>query len=323
MGVEMLVIRLLFLSTIIFIFGCSNSNDSNQIETSGSIEAVEVDIRTKVAGELIEINVNEGEKVFAGNVIAVIDDSDLQIQKAQAAAALNLAKAKLQTIIEGTRSEDKAQLEELVKQAQLNFNNAEQDFERIKNLFETQSISQKMYDDAKLRVEVAEAQLAAASENLKKAITGARQSEINAVKAAVEQAAAAVEAIEKRINDAVIKSPIDGYSTLMNFEKGEIVNAGAVLTRIVDLKNVWTKIFINEIDLGKVHLNQAVTIKVDAFDEREFKGRISYISPEAEFTPKNIQTKEERVKLVYAVKVSISNDDLLLKQGMQCDVFIK
>jgi len=323
MGVEMLVIRLLFLSTIIFIFGCSNSNDSNQIETSGSIEAAEVDIRTKVAGELIEINVNEGEKVFAGNVIAVIDDSDLQIQKAQAAAALNLAKAKLQTIIEGTRSEDKAQLEELVKQAQLNFNNAEQDFERIKNLFETQSISQKMYDDAKLRVEVAEAQLAAASENLKKAITGARQSEINAVKAAVEQAAAAVEAIEKRINDAVIKSPIDGYSTLMNFEKGEIVNAGAVLTRIVDLKNVWTKIFINEIDLGKVHLNQAVTIKVDAFDEREFKGRISYISPEAEFTPKNIQTKEERVKLVYAVKVSISNDDLLLKQGMQCDVFIK
>jgi len=319
----MLIIRLLFLSTIIFIFGCSNSNDSNQIETSGSIEAVEVDIRTKVAGELIEINVNEGEKVFAGNVIAVIDDSDLQIQKAQAAAALNLAKAKLQTIIEGTRSEDKAQLEELVKQAQLNFNNAEQDFERIKNLFETQSISQKMYDDAKLRVEVAEAQLAAASENLKKAITGARQSEINAVKAAVEQAAAAVEAIEKRINDAVIKSPIDGYSTLMNFEKGEIVNAGAVLTRIVDLKNVWTKIFINEIDLGKVHLNQAVTIKVDAFDEREFKGRISYISPEAEFTPKNIQTKEERVKLVYAVKVSISNDDLLLKQGMQCDVFIK
>jgi len=319
----MLVIRLLFLSTIIFIFGCSNSNDSNQIETSGSIEAAEVDIRTKVAGELIEINVNEGEKVFAGNVIAVIDDSDLQIQKAQAAAALNLAKAKLQTIIEGTRSEDKAQLEELVKQAQLNFNNAEQDFERIKNLFETQSISQKMYDDAKLRVEVAEAQLAAASENLKKAITGARQSEINAVKAAVEQAAAAVEAIEKRINDAVIKSPIDGYSTLMNFEKGEIVNAGAVLTRIVDLKNVWTKIFINEIDLGKVHLNQAVTIKVDAFDEREFKGRISYISPEAEFTPKNIQTKEERVKLVYAVKVSISNDDLLLKQGMQCDVFIK
>ncbi len=319
----MRILRLFLITTIIFIFGCSNSNDPNQIETSGTIEALEVDIKTKVPGELIDVKIKEGEKVKSGDVIFVIDDSDLQIQKAQAAAALDLAKAKFQTIIEGARSEDKAQLQEIVKQAQLNFNNAKQDFERIQSLFETHSVSQKMFDDAKLRVEVAETQLTSAKENLKKAVTGARQSEINAAKAAVEQAAAAVEAIEKRINDAVIKSPIDGYSTLMNFEKGEIVNTGAVLTRVIDLQNVWTKIFVNEIDLGKIHLNQNVIIKVDSFKEREFKGRISYISPEAEFTPKNIQTKEERVKLVYAVKVSISNDDLLLKQGMQCDVLIK
>jgi HlyD family secretion protein len=306
-----------------FIFGCSNENDSNQIETSGTIEALEVDIKTKVAGELIDIKIKEGEKVNAGDVIFVIDDSDLQIQKAQAVAALNLAKAKYQTIIEGTRPEDKAQLEELVKQAQLNSNNAKEDFERIQNLFETQSISQKMFDDAKLRVEVTEAQLTAAKENLKKAVTGARQSEINAAKAAVEQASASVDAIEKRISDAVIKSPINGFSTLINYEKGEIVNAGAVLTRVVDLQNVWTKVFINEIDLGKVQLNQDVTIKVDSFKDKRFIGRVSYISPEAEFTPKNIQTKEERVKLVYAVKIAINNGDLLLKQGMQCDVLIK
>ncbi|MBU2584210.1 MAG: efflux RND transporter periplasmic adaptor subunit, partial [Bacteroidetes bacterium] len=118
-------------------------------------------------------------------------------------------------------------------------------------------------------------------------------------------------------------SPIEGFTTLMNYEKGELVNAGAVLTRVVDLQSIWTKIFINEIDLGKIHLNQDVIIKADSFKDREFKGRISFISPEAEFTPKNIQTKEERVKLVYAVKVSISNDELLLKEGMQCDVLIK
>jgi HlyD family secretion protein len=306
-----------------FIFGCSNTNDSNQIETSGTIEALEVDIKTKVAGELIDIKIKEGEKVNAGDVIFVIDDSDLQIQKAQAVAALNLAKAKYQTIIEGTRPEDKAQLEELVKQAQLNSNNAKEDFERIQNLFETQSISQKMFDDAKLRVEVTEAQLTAAKEKLKMAISGARQSEINAAKAAVEQANAVVNAIDKRIDDSIIKSPTEGFTTLMNYEKGEIVNAGAVLTRVVDLQNVWTKVFINEIDLGKVQLNQDVTIKVDSFKDKRFIGRVSYISPEAEFTPKNIQTKEERVKLVYAVKIAINNDGLLLKQGMQCDVLIK
>ncbi|MBM4176807.1 MAG: HlyD family efflux transporter periplasmic adaptor subunit [Ignavibacteria bacterium] len=319
----MRIIRPILILTILLIFGCSNSNDSNQIETSGTIEASEVEIRTKVAGELIDIEIKEGEKVSTGDVIALIDDSDLQIQKAQAVAALNLAKAKYQTVIEGTRPEDKAQLEEFVKQAQLNYDNAKQDFERAENLFKSQSVSQKIFDDAKLRVEVAEAQFTAAKENLKKAVTGARQSEINAAKAAVEQANAAVDATDKRISDAIIKSPINGFSTLMNYEKGEIVNTGAVLTRVVDLQNVWTKIFINEIDLGKIHLNQEVIIKVDSFKDRQFKGRVSYISPEAEFTPKNIQTKEERVKLVYAVKVSINNDDLLLKQGMQCDVLIK
>lgn len=319
----MRIIKLILLFTICFIIGCSNQNGEEIIETSGTIEAVQVDIKSKITGELLEIQIREGAKVKPGDVIAVIDDADLQIQKAQAVAALNFSRAKYQTVIEGTRSEDKAQLEEFVRQSHLNFQNAKQDYERIKNLFETQSVSQKMLDDAKLRVEVAEAQLSAAKENLKKAITGARQSEINAAKAAVEQAKAQMDAIEKKINDAVIKSPIEGFTTLMNYEKGELVNAGAVLTRVVDLQSVWTKIFINEIDLGKIHLNQNVIIKVNSFKDREFKGRISYISPEAEFTPKNIQTKEERVKLVYAVKVSISNDELLLKEGLQCDVFIK
>ena len=319
----MRIIKLVLLFTTCFIIGCSNQNGKDLIETSGTIEATQVDIKSRVTGELLEIKIREGDKVRAGDVIAIIDDAELQIQKAQASAALNYAKAKYQTVIEGTRSEDKAQLEEFVKQAHLNFQNAKQDYERIKNLFETQSVSQKMLDDAKLRMEVVEAQLSAAKENLKKAITGARQSEINAAKAAVEQAKAAVDAVEKRINDAVVRSPIEGFTTLMNYEKGELVNAGAVLTRVVDLQSIWTKIFINEIDLGKIHLNQDVIIKADSFKDREFKGRISFISPEAEFTPKNIQTKEERVKLVYAVKVSISNDELLLKEGMQCDVLIK
>lgn len=319
----MRIIKLILLLKTCFIIGCSNQNGTDIIETSGTIEAVQVDIKSKVTGELLQIQIREGSKVKSGDVIAVIDDADLQIQKAQALAALNYTKAKYQTMIEGTRSEDKAQLEEFVRQSQLNFQNAKQDYERINNLFETQSVSQKMLDDARLRVEVAEAQLTAAKENYKKAVRGARQSEINAARATVEQAKAAVDAVEKRINDAVVRSPIDGFTTLMNYEKGEIMNAGAVLTRVVDLQSVWTRIFINEIDLGKISLNQEVIIKADSFSDREFKGRISYISPEAEFTPKNIQTKEERVKLVYAVKVSISNDELLLKEGMQCDVLIK
>lgn len=314
---------LILITTVILLIGCGDNDEKFSIETSGSIETSEVEIRSKVAGEILEYKVFEGQEVKSGDVLAMIDDADLQIQKSQAVAALEGAKAKYQTILEGVREEDKAQLEEIVRQAQVNFENAKNDFERMRSLFNQQSVSQKLFEDAEFRYQVAEAQLAAAKENLKKAVAGARQSEIRAAKAAVDQIKAQVDAIDKRINDAVIKTPIDGIVALLNFERGEIVNVGSVITRIINLKDAWTKIYVNEPDLAKVSVGQEVVIKVDGFENREFVGRVAYISPDAEFTPKNIQTKEERVKLVYAVKISVSNEEKLLKQGMQCDVMIK
>ena len=313
-----------FPSLLIFIFvlvSC-NSNEKNLIETSSSIEATTFEIRSKISGDLQKIYVSEGETVRKGDTLFIIDRKDLLLQYNQVVANYNSALAKYQTILQGVRSEDKAQLREAVRQSEANFENAKKDFERVKNIFENQSVSQKVFDDAKLRLDVAEAQLKSAKENLLKAERGPLKSEIEASKSQVDVAKAQVEMLEKKLNDAIIISPANGYVSLINYDEGELVTAGSLLTKITNLDDVFVKVYVNQLDLGKIKIGDEAEIKPDAYPDKTFKGRIVFISNEAEFTPKNIQTKEERVKLVYAVKIRVENSEHLLKDGMLCDVLI-
>lgn len=304
------------------LFSC-NSNDRNLIETSSAIEATEIEIRSLVTGKIKKILVDEGDFVKQNDTLILIDDEELQIQLKQAEANLRFAEAKNEIVVKGVREEDKSQLRELVNQAEINYENAKRDYERIKNLYLTESVSQKVFDEATQRLEITEAQLRATRENLLKAERGPLLSEIEASKAGVELARAQVEMIKKKLKDAIITSPIDGYVSIINFDEGEFVSAGVLLTKVINLDEVYAKIFVRESDLGRIHLKQKATIRVDAYPDREFEGEISFISSEAEFTPKNIQTKDERVKLVYAVKVKIKNSDQLLRSGMLCDVILK
>lgn len=306
---------------LIFVFTGCNSN-GNLIETSSSIEATNIELRAKVTGELQKILVKEGEEVKRGDTLFIIDRKEIQLQLNQALANYNSALAKYQTILQGVRAEDKAQLREMVRQAEVNFENAKKDFERVKNLFENQSVSQKAFDDAKLRMEVAEAQLKSARENLQKAERGPLKSEIDAAKSLADAAKSQVELLEKKLNDAVIIAPVNGYVSLINYDEGELVMAGSLITKIVNLDEVFVKVYVNELNLGRIKIGDEVEIKPDAYPDKTFKGEIVFISSEAEFTPKNIQTKEERVKLVYAVKIRVENPDHLLKDGMLCDVLI-
>lgn len=308
---------------ILFIFYGCNQRDNNVIETSSSIEATNIEIRAKVTGELLECFIKEGQFVHKNDTLFLIDTKELSLQYEQAIANYNSALAKYQTIVQGVREEDKAQLREIVKQAQVNYDNAKKDFERIKNLFENESVSQKVFDDSKLRFEVSEAQLRLAKENLLKAERGPLKSEIEAIKSTVDAAKSQVEIIKKKLNDAVIKAPSDGYISLINFEKGELIVAGSLITKLINLDEVYLKIYVSSIDLGKVFLGQKTEIKADSYPDKIFEGEVVFISNEAEFTPKNIQTKDERVKLVYAVKIRIPNNEHLLKEGMYCDVKLK
>lgn len=308
---------------LLSIFGCSGDGRNSKIEATGTIESTNVTISSKTIGEIKTIIADEGEQVSAGDTILVIDHEALGYQLDQALAGEKIAQAQLALMLKGARTEDLKQAEEMMKQAEINFNLAKSDFERYAQLWENKSITQKQYEDISGRYQVALAQLTSAKENFAKVKKIFRPEEIEQTKANLAKAQAAVELLKKNIRDCYIISPIPGFVVNKFVEVGETVSPMSSLVKVSNLATVNLIIYVSEVELGKVKLGQQAEITIDAFPDKKYPGTVIYISPEAEFTPKNIQTKDERTKLVFAVKIEITNNDLELKPGMPADAVIK
>lgn len=308
---------------VIFFASCEREKEKNRISASGTIEAVEVAIASKLSGQVEKIQFKEGDQVKIGETLAVIDSSSLEIQLRQAEAGTRLAEAQLQLLLKGARAEDIRQAEEALKQAEANLSVAEEDWKRLRILAEKESATQKQRDDAEARYKVALAQHETAQQVLQKARQLARPEEIQAARARLDQAAAARDLIKKSIADSTILSPVSGIVTHKIIEAGEFVGPGSALLTVADLANVHLEIYVPEKELGRIRLGQLAEVKIDSYPDRVFTGKVTFISPEAEFTPKNVQTKEERVKLVFRVKIEIPNPDYILKTGMPADAVLK
>lgn len=308
---------------LILTYGCGNNDQPNSIEASGTIESKDVIVSAKTAGEILMINFEEGDKISEGDTVLIIDHEMLDIQLLQAVAIKNAAEAQLNLMIKGARNEDIAQAEQNLNQAKINLETAEKDKMRMQNLYDSHSITQKQLEDAVARYELMSAQLKAAQENYSKVKNIFRPEEINQAKANLDKAIAGVELLKKNIRDCYVTSPIDGIIIKTFVQKGETVSPMSSLFKVSDLENIELEIYVSEEELGYVKLGQRAEISVDTFKDKVFEGKVIYISPEAEFTPKNIQTKDERTKLVFAVKISISNKDYDLKSGMPADAVIK
>ena len=190
----------------------------------------------------------------------------------------------------------KNEAESSLKSAEFIYERARDDYARSENLFQAGAISAQKRDAAKTSADSA--------------------------KANAEALRASLDLAETRLGFAELTSPLDGFILTKSAEAGEVVPAGATIFTVADLKNIWLTAYINETDLGKVKLNSAADIKTDTTSSKTYQGRISFISQEAEFTPKQIQTQEERVKLVYRIKIAVDNTNLELKPGMPADALI-
>jgi HlyD family secretion protein len=184
--------------------------------------------------------------------------------------------------------------------AQLQKQNLETNLERSRKLHSTGNLSDAEWENIQTQFEVLKA-------NLEKAFAG------------VKVAQAQLELAQSQLNNAYILSPIDGVVLAKNFDKGELVFPGAQLLKLGNLKQTWLKIYIPEKEMGRLHLDSKATVNIDAYPKKTFDGKVTWISSQAEFTPKNIQVKEERAQFVFAVKISIPNPDLLLMPGMPAD----
>ncbi len=314
--------RLLFYLFAILITACSSNGDKESVEESGTIETVDVVISAQVGGIIDDIRFDEGTKVKKGDTLIIINHDALNFQLAQAEALQKIAAAQLSLMVTGARKEDVKQTYEMLNQSKLNYNLAESDYNRMKNLYESQSITKKQYDDAVTRYEVTKSQMNSAEEGYTKIKNIARPEEIEQAKANLDKAMANTGLIKKSINDCYVTSPIDGYIVKKFNEQGEYVAPLSTLFKVSDLANVEMFVYVSETDLAKVKLGQKVEINNDTYKNKNYYGKIIYISPESEFTPKNIQTKDERTKLVYSVKISIPNENLELKSGMPADAKI-
>jgi HlyD family secretion protein len=290
----------------IVLIGCSG-NDKDTIEASGTIEGTDVNIGAEVGGRVAQLRVDEGSRVAAGDTLLVIDDTEYQIQLRQALANLASFASAYRLALSGSRTED-------VLQAQAAFQNAEGDYQRMKTLLASQTITQKQYDDAYARY-------VAADQTLRKLKTGLRPEEIEGARVRRDYAAAQADLLRKKVRDCRIVSPSAGTVTLRGVEPGELVTPGMTVLRLTYLDRVKLTIYVNETALGRLNLGQPAKVSIDAFS-RQFDGSVTYISPVAEFTPKNVQTKEERTKLVFGVKIEIDNSDHALKPGLPADAKI-
>lgn len=322
----------LCLVALIFTAGCTADTDDAATRVSGFVEATEVQVASEAAGRLIDLRVAEGDRVNGGDLIARLDTRDTEIQLDRLRAERAAANAQLRLLQAGSRQQDIRQAEAQVSAAEADVTTVEAelraaalDLQRFEALLEANAGSRKQRDDAQARVDVArerqrgaEQRVRAAREALSRLRAGARPEEIDAARARVASVDAQIAALDKSIADAAVAAPTSGIVTQKLVDAGELIARGVPLVVITDLDNAWANLFVPEPLIPRLKLGQAATVYTDAGGEG-IPGTVTFVSPRAEFTPRNVQTAEERSKLVYRIKVSVDNRAGVLKQGMPVD----
>ncbi len=275
--------------------GCATNEKS---DAYGQFEATETTISSKASGELLTYKVSEGVELSAGEQVAQVDTTTLHLQKEELKAQLKATR----TRIENINAEVDVQQEQL--------QTAETNLKRIQNLVTDSAATQQQLDDIEGKVRTIRKQIDAL-QTKKQSV----RAEINATQARIDQ-------LNQQLSDAVVTNPINGTVLTTYVEPHELIGQGQPLYQIANLDTLELRVYVSGAQLPSIKLGQSVEVLVDknAEENRQFSGHISWIASEAEFTPKMIQTKQERVTQVYAVKVKVPNPDGVLKIGMPGEV---
>jgi len=305
----------------VLVIAFRGDGEAGPIVASGTVEITQASLGFQRPGRIERLDVREGDEVVAGQEIAALDRSEVLAERHAAESQRAAAAARLAELEAGFRSEEIAEARAALRAATERAANAAREAERARRLFEGGAISERQRDGAATALEVADADRAAAAERLALVETGPRSEQIAAQRAVVAQAAATLARVDAALDQTVIRAPFAGRVTIRHREPGETVAAGAPVVSLSDHADRWVRIYIRGDEVGRLALGQAAEITADAFPDRTYRGEVIYISDEAEFTPRTVQTTEERVKLVYRVKVRITGDEALdLKPGQPADV---
>jgi HlyD family secretion protein len=285
----------LFISTTFLFSACSSNN--NKSDAFGNFETVEVLVSSEVQGRLIQFSVEEGKTFKSGEVVGLIDTIQLVLKRDQLIAQRNASATKNANI------QSQIEVQEEQKRTLL------VDKERIERLLKDNAVPTKQKDDIDGKIKVVDSQIASI------------KTQFTAVNSEVEAMDKQIAQTKDQLSRCKIVNPINGTVLEKYIEPSEIASPGKTLYKIADMDNMILKVYISGSQLSSVKIGQKVNVRIDENNEenKKLEGTVTWISPQAEFTPKIIQTKEERVNLVYAVKVTVKNDGRL-KIGMPGEI---
>ena len=271
------------------------------LSASGTVEATTAQLGFQLPGRIERVEVQEGDPVTEGQELARLDTRELQANRDAARAQQAAAEARLAEMVAGARPQEIAAAEAAERSASRRASTASREVERARTLFEGGAISRQELDRAETELEVAEAAHDQAREALALVREGARQESIQAQRAVVEQARANVARADATLSNAIVTAPFSGVVTVRHREPGETVAPGAPVVTLLNRNDRWVRIYVREDLIGRVQIGMPASISSDSYPDRTYRGEVVFIGSEAEFTPRNVQTEEERPKLVYPV----------------------
>ncbi len=303
-----------------FLQARSRHERSRASQLFGNVDIREVNLGFRVSGRIAAVLRDEGDAVKAGEVSARLDDEPYRREAEEARAQVAALRARVELLEAGNRPQEIAQARALVGEREATAANAELTYKRQQELLSSRAVSIQERDSAEAAYREAEARLKSAREQLNLLEAGFRVEDIAQAKADLARAEAALASAELRVQDTTLKSPSDGVVLTRAREPGAILQPGTTVLTVSLKEPVWVRAYISEPELGRIHPGTKVQVFTDSRPTQPYSGQIGYISPRAEFTPKNVETPELRTSLVYRFRVVVDHPDEGLRQGMPVTV---
>jgi HlyD family secretion protein len=299
-----------------------DAKPQNELVLSGNIEAHESLVSFKVQGRIVELPVEEGQSVQAGALLARLDIDDYRQRVLIDEANVRVRQSNLALTLAGTREQEIKAAQQAMLDAQADMQQKKLDYDRAERLFREDAISAQDRDLADTALKRSQATFQAAEQKYNEALEGSRKEDIAIAQANLKQADANLGMSRVNLDYTVLRAPTAGVITVRQAELGEVVVPGTPVVTLADLDHIWLRAYVAETDVGRVRWGQDAVITTDTYPHKQYRGRISFIASDAEFTPKSVQTYKERVTLVYRIKIDIDNANHELKPGMPADAHI-
>jgi len=301
----------------------SCSRDSDRVRGSGTVEMDEVDIASMVGGRVVQLRVDEGDAVHAGDTLAVLDRGEIAAELVTQAARAQSAQAQYRDLASGARPAEVMTARADVTAAEAASKFTESEFDRASKLLAEGAVAQSEVDRLRSERDAARARLRAAREKLNLQEQGYRRQQVAAARDAAEAANAQLAGARSRLGELYLVAPADGVVLLRNYEPGEVAGSGSPVLTLGNPDSLWIRVYIAAPKLGGVRLGAPVEVVSRGAPGKRFAGRVVEISSRAEFTPRAALTEEEQSNIVFAVKVALDPTAGALKAGLPADAFIR